>query len=347
MRIAGVQSVIPSRTVSNDMIKSMVADYSSTVLQDRLRPAINRIDFYLTYSGSDQRRWLADHESPFDLLEKAVSDALSQASMKAAEIELIIYTGVDRGFLEPAMAYLAGAAFGMRHAHCFDIVDACMSWTRATFLISNLLAAGQYKNALVINCECNMRPGGRLNPGCFRLSRVEDVECNFPAYTVGEAASATLFVRDKGKPWEFHFWSGTEYSDLCNMPLDGFDGYCRPRPRIGHNGANQLTSFGSDLFRAARIPGIEVFSRLSAPRDEIKAIFPHAASKKLWWDMGSEIGVAEKIRFIYPRYGNLVSASVPAALAEAWREGTIRESDTLAGWVGSAGISFASFSFQL
>src|ERR1700761_4334850 len=177
MRIAGIQSVVPSRTVTNDIIKSMIADHSSAALRDRLRSAINRVDFSLTYSGSDQRRWLADHESPFDLLEKAISEALSQASASAAEVELIIYTGVDRGFLEPAMAYLVGAAFGMRHADCFDIVDACMSWTRATFLVSNLLAGGQYKNALVINCECNMRRGGRLNPGCFRLNTVEDVEC--------------------------------------------------------------------------------------------------------------------------------------------------------------------------
>jgi 3-oxoacyl-[acyl-carrier-protein] synthase III len=83
------------------------------------------------------------------------------------------------------------------------------------------------------------------------------------------------------------------------------------------------------------------------PHDEIKAIFPHAASKRLWLDMGNEIGVADKIRFIYPCYGNLVSASVPTAIAEAWNEGAIAESDTLVGWVGSAGISFASFAFQL
>ena len=347
MKLAGVKAVIPSRTVDNQAIKSMVADQSAAVLKDQLQAALKRIHFYLTYSAAERRQWLADGEAPFDLLEKAIEGALSQASAKRSQVELIVYTGVDRGFLEPAMAYMVGAAFGMSHAHCFDVVDACMSWTRAAFIVSNLLAAGQYKNALIVNCECSMRYGGPVNPGCFRLSSAEEVEWNFPAYTVGEAASATFFEQDKSRPWEFHFWSGAEHSDLCSLPLDGFDRYCRPSPRIGRNGPNRFTSFGSDLFRAATRPAVEVFKRLSVPRDEIKAIFPHAATKRGWWDIGMELGVAEKIRFVYPQYGNLVSASVPTAIAEAWSDGAIRESDTLAGWVASAGISCASFAFQL
>ncbi|HVG01505.1 MAG TPA: 3-oxoacyl-[acyl-carrier-protein] synthase III C-terminal domain-containing protein [Nitrospira sp.] len=347
MKLAGIKAIIPSRTIDNQMIKSMVTDQSADILNGHLRATMNRIDFYLTYSNANKRQWLADGESPFDLLERAVEGALAQASAKRSEVELIIYTGVDRGFLEPAMAYMVGAALGMPAAHCFDIVDACMSWTRAAFIASNLLKSGQYKNALIVNCECNMRYGGRLNPGCFRLRGADEVEWNFPAYTVGEAATATFFVEDNSRPWEFHFLSDANFSDLCSLPLDGFDRYCKPGPRLGRNGPNQLTSFGSDLFRAGRGLGVEVFNRLSTPHDEIKAIFPHAASKRLWWDMGEEIGVAEKIHFIYPDYGNLVSASVPTAIAEAWNQGTIRESDTLAGWVGSAGISFASFSFQL
>jgi len=347
MKLAGIKAIIPSRTIDNQMIKSMVTDQSLGLLNSKLRATLSRIDFYLNYSDSDKRQWLADDELPFDLLERAIEGALSQASVKRSEVDLIIYTGVDRGFLEPAMAYMVGAAFGMPTAHCFDIVDACMSWTRAAFIVSNLLESGQYKNALIVNCECNMRYGGRLNPGCFRLSSADEVEWNFPAYTVGEAATATLFQRDNSRPWEFHFLSAANFSDLCSLPLDGFDRYCKPGPRVGRNGPNQLTSFGSDLFRAGQGLGVEVFNQLSTPHDEIKAIFPHAASKRLWWDMGKEIGVADKIRFVYPYYGNLVSASVPTAMAEAWNEGAISEGDTLAGWVGSAGISFASFAFKL
>src|SRR5688500_3802448 len=134
MKISGIKTSIPSRTVDNKMIKSMVTDESNGTLNGQLRAALSRIDFYLAYSQASKRQWLADNETPFDLLESAIDGALSQASVDRSQVEMIIYTGVDRGFLEPAMAYMVGAAFGMSGAHCFDIVDACMSWARAVFI---------------------------------------------------------------------------------------------------------------------------------------------------------------------------------------------------------------------
>jgi len=346
MRIAGVKAAMPTQVIDNRRIKAMVTENSGEVLKDGLRDVLKRIGYYLLYSGSEQRLWLTEDERPFDLLRQAITGALDQAGVQRSEVDLIIYTGVDRGFLEPAMAYMVGAAFGMSKAHCFDIVDACMSWVRAVFIANSLFASGLYKKILIVNCECNMRHGGRGNPGCFQLSSLEEVEWNFPAYTVGEATTATLLVRDDSRPWEFHFSSLADHSDLCSMPLDGFDRYCEPRPRLGRNGPNLFTAYGNNLFQVGKPLLIDIFKRLSMPYDEIKEIFPHAASKRLWEEMGDEIGVGDKIRYIYPKYGNIVSASVPAAIALAQEEGTIQRGETLAGWVGSAGVSAASFASQ-
>jgi hypothetical protein len=49
---------------------------------------------------------------------------------------------------------------------------------------------------------------------------------------------------------------------------------------------------------------------------------------------------------MYPDYGNLVSASVPAGLAVAIADGLVRRGDRLAGGVGSAGMSFAAYTFR-
>jgi len=347
MKIAGIKAALPSRIVSNRHIEDMVNEHSTALSERDLREALRRINFFLTYSGSKERRWLSDGETPFELLSQAVNEAIAEAQLQRSEIALIIYTGVDRGFLEPAMAYLIGAALGMPQAHCFDIVDACMSWTRAAFVASSLFSTGQYKNALIVNCEFNMRRDGRVNPRCFRLEQSDQVEWNLAAYTLGEAASATVLVRDDARPWEFHFSNAAQHSDLCSVPMDAYEGYCKPEPRLGRNGANYFHSFASEMFRVGKPHAIDIFKRLSLPHAEIKAIFPHAASLQAWWEMGTQLGVQDKIRFIYPDLGNLVSASVPVALARARDAGTVREGDQLAGWVGSAGMSFASFAFQL
>lgn len=347
MKIAGLKVAHPSRVVTNRAIEDMVSEHSAGLNEPDLREVLRRINFFLTYSGSKQRRWLADDEIPFVLLSQAVDEAIAEAQLRRSEIDLIIYTGVDRGFLEPAMAYMIGAALGMPRAHCFDIVDACMSWTRAAFVVSSLLSTSQYKNALIVNCEFNMRAEGRVNPRCFSLQHVDEVEWNLAAYTLGEAATATLLVKDDARPWEFHFSSEAQYSDLCSVPLDAYAGYCEDQPRLGRNGPNHFHSFASEMFRVGKPHALDIFNRLSVPRDEIKAILPHAASMQAWWEMGCKLGVQDKIRFIYPDYGNLVSASVPVALAQAREEGAVQDGEWVAGWVGSAGMSFASFAFRL
>ena len=80
---------------------------------------------------------------------------------------------------------------------------------------------------------------------------------------------------------------------------------------------------------------------------DVVRVFPHTSTYREWSSFGQDVGVADKIHFLYPEYGNLVSASVPAGLATAIADGLVRRGDRLAGWVGSAGMSFGAFSFVL
>ena len=60
----------------------------------------------------------------------------------------------------------------------------------------------------------------------------------------------------------------------------------------------------------------------------------------LFWDKISP-AVADKMFYVYPDYGNLVSASVPAGMALAEQQGLLNRGDTVACWVGSAGMAFS------
>ena len=150
MKIAGIKAALPSRIVSNRHIEDMVNEHSTALSERDLREALRRINFFLTYSGSKERRWLSDGETPFELLSQAVNEAIAEAQLQRSEIALIIYTGVDRGFLEPAMAYLIGAALGMPQAHCFDIVDEgnprggerARNWDACQFALFTLHSSG-------------------------------------------------------------------------------------------------------------------------------------------------------------------------------------------------------------
>ena len=172
---------------------------------------------------------------------------------------------------------------------------------------------------------------------------MEQIEWTWPAYTVGEAATATILSHQPDATWEFCFASKPDWADLCSIPTPGYEGYCSGV--LHGNGPGQFTSFGREMHRAGFAEALNVLRRLKVPMQEVRAIFPHASSKKTWDEGAKSLGVDHLLYHIYPRYGNVVSASVPAGMALAIAEGQIKRGDGIVGWVGSSGMSFAAYSF--
>lgn len=359
MRIEGIAAAFPSRVVTNDDILDMIAIESKDSFHGDLKQskALQRVRQLLNYSGIKYRRWSYSDETPIQLLAEAISNAVAEGGCRLADIDLLVYTGVGGGFCEPGNSYMVAHALGMKYAQCFDIKDACNSWSRALQLIHHTFQVDRsVSRALVVNAEFNMYPGGPGVPGLFRLQHAGQIDSCFPAYTIGEAATATLLVKDPTSEWEFHFASRTDLADLCVIPESNYRGYCvlglegqhdNSGERIGRNGAYQFTSFGSELSAHGTAAAIDVFRRLTVAPSSIGKIFPHASSKRDWDNAADILGVRELLFHIYPDYGNVVSASVPAGIALAKRKGEIRPGDSLVAWVGSAGMSFSSCSFVL
>ncbi len=345
MKIEAIKAALPTKKLTNDDILALVEEYSTPIFTGDLKAALSKINYFLRYSGSDVRYWLDKDEKPIDLVARAFQEAITEANCDKDEIDLLVYTGIGRGFIEPAAGYHVAASLGLQKAECFDILDACMSWTRTLNIVHSLLQSGRYKRALIVNAECNMRFGGPVFPTVFQLPNIEAIEWSFPAYTLGEAATATIVSCDPDREWEFHFKSRPDLADLCNVPLDGYEGYCTPSERIGLNGINKFTSFGVELHANAYQESIEIFKLLKAPINEIRAIFPHASSKREWDKVAEALGLKHLMSHIYPTYGNLVSASIPTGIASAIAAGKIQRGDRIAGLLGSAGMSFAAYSF--
>ena len=359
MRIAGIAATFPSRVVSNDDILEMIATESGGSFRGDLQGAriLQRVRQLLQYSGIRHRRWSLPGETPIRLLDEAIGKALEEGGCGPKDIDLLIYTGVGGGFAEPGNSYMVAHALGMTRTQCFDINDACNGWSRALQVVHRAFKAdGSMTRALVVNAEFNMYPGGPGVPDLFRLRQAGDLDSRFPAYTIGEAATATLLAKDPTREWEFHFASRTDLADLCVIPEGNYRGYCAiglagrrdiSGERIGRNGAHRFTSFGSELSAHGMDAAIDVFRRLTVERGSIRKIFPHASSKRDWDTGAGMIGVRDLLFHIYPDYGNVVSASVPAGIALAREKGEVRGGDRLVTWVGSAGMSFSACSFVL
>lgn len=337
MIIRGIGASLPDRCVGNEEVIDLIRQHSQKTFCGDLERLLAILLKLLQRTGLEQRRWCARHESPIDHVARAVRIAMQGSYLRLNQIELLIYVGVGRGFLEPSNAHMMASALGFDNAECFDVTDACMSWIRALHLVNNLFKTGSYKNAMVINAEFNMQ----TSTPDFVLHNAEQLAYTFPAFTIGEAATATLLTPQAPENFEFHFSSRPDLADLCTIPLPGYEEFCHPTDRIGKNNAMHFTSFGEELHKAAYNESVKVFNRLSNKK-ALDAVFVHASSKKAWDEFGAKIGVRDKIHHVYHKTGNLVSASIPAAIFDAIESGALVRGNQLALWVGSAGMSFSA-----
>lgn len=342
MRILSVKLASPSRQVSNQDLLTLLQEHSQDTYSGDLQIALDRVERLLNYSGAESRHWLDGNETPLDLIGRAVGEALHEAALQPNEVDLMIYAGVDRGFLEPANAYFVAQALNLDRVHCFDVLDACNGWSRALLLVHSLFKSGIYRTAMIINSEFNMFAGGTIYPKLFRLGQLEQLEYSFAGYTLGEAAAVTLLDCQQGHDWEFRFLSRPDLADLCSVPETGYQRYSRPSERTGRNGERTFYSFGRELFGEGAQELIQLVSELNTDLEEIKIIFPHAASKRAWLQGAEQLGLQHLLYHIYPQYGNLVSASIPAGMALAVEDGSLARGDRFLAVVGSAGMSFSA-----
>ncbi|HAT1130433.1 TPA: hypothetical protein NR353_001605 [Legionella pneumophila] len=344
MKINSVQLSLPSRTVSNEDILQLIADESTETAEKEKQRILAHVSKILKMAGANNRYWRAEDELPIQMVTDAFNKGLVETGWQKKDIDLLIYVGVGKGFIEPGNSYMIAHALKLDHTHCFDILDACMSWVRAVHLAHNYFKLGNYKRIIIVNAEFNIKE--YFYPALFKLSAVQQLQYTFPAFTVGEGASVTFLSNEDSEPWEFQFSSRTDLADLCTIPFPNYESFCdNSTNKIGKNGAYRFTSYGFDLHKHGYIEGINIIRKLSIDSNAIDILLPHASTKNSW-QMGAEaVGLGDKLFCIFPETGNLVSASVPAGMFMALNAHKLKRGDRVISCVGSAGMSFAAFSF--
>lgn len=344
MIIENVAASIPSRKVSNDEVVDLVRCFSKDFTGD-LSKALRIVKFLLERSGLETRHWLAQDERPMDHLANAVDSALKGTPFRPADIDLLIYVGVGGGFRKKGNAYMVAKTLGIGNAECFDILDACMSWTRAVALANSLFKTRGLRNALIVNAEFNMIKGVAGFPENYSLRHPDEMDYLFPSYTIGEAATATLLLPSDPDNFSITFHSKPDYADLCMIPAAGYHGFIDTERMSAMTNEGRFSAQGAAMHDRlmGELPTLLEKSRFDPSAVDI--VFTHTSSSHAWNEVGKRHGFADKIFHIYPGTGNVVSASIPASMALARAAGKLSKGDRIAFLMGSAGMSFAASSF--
>jgi 3-oxoacyl-[acyl-carrier-protein] synthase III len=344
MKLDAVTAAVPSRLVTNDEVVGLLLRHSRPVFNGNLHEAAESVAFLLERSGAKRRYWLGSGESPLDLVQRAFDEALDSAGCERGEIDLLIFAGIDRGFIEPGNAYFVAAALGLDRVECFDISDACHGFSRSVNIVDALLRTGRYRRAVVVNAEFGMSEGGAVYPGLYTLRHETDLEWAFPAYTIGEVATVTILSAGGGE-WDFRFASRPDLAELCTIPVAGYDRWVPPGSKAGAAGLYQFSSFGGEMEEVAWEEIAKLFAGIDI--NGVDAIFVHTAAARPWMVAAAERGLVDVLHNPYAEYGNVASAAIPLGVALAWGDGRIGRGDTLVACVGSAGMAFSVYRWSL
>lgn len=345
MRILSVKHALPSSEVTNQALVERILAHPDFRVPSDERPAFRAaLEQYFKRSGAVTRYHRARSERAFELGLVAAERALASAEVEAEEIDLLIYVGVGRGFLEPANANVFQAALRLSNATCFDILDACASWLRAVDVARHFLRVGTYRRVMILNCEFNFKEYIRWDFGS-----VEDLSFLWPGFSVGEAATATI-LEQGSDPDDYYavFKNWGSQHQLCQIPLYNAsefapDGDFRANPPLRFFArALELSRFATtqleDFYRADE--------RLSGAVHDV--VFGHSTSVPDVRRVLKRLNIEPSTYVdIFPRYGNTVSASVPLAISLASQDGRLHRGQRVLLLVPSAGVSigFCQFTY--
>lgn len=334
MKIASLRCRLPSERLSNDdmiaWLRSLLPAMDAQEF-DRLESRI-RIGYRL--AGS-QYRYI--NRAPVDVMDElagVAGEALADAGIAAADLDLIIYVGVGRGCLEPASAALLHKRLGADGAAAFDILDACVSWVRGLEVAQALIAASNLKNVLLVNCEMGMQAFGALAD-----LTPENLDLYFSTLTVGEAATACV-LQPGGADFEFHGRTFSQGFEYCMLPLANADRFLtRELPDAAL--PNRYLARSTALVRAG-LDGIERvwFDAGQNARPAPDLTLAHSVSERASREALRRLGLDPGRHLdIHASHGNTVSASIPLGLCLAREAGRLNPGDEVVLFGAGAGVT--------
>jgi 3-oxoacyl-[acyl-carrier-protein] synthase III len=343
VKICAVAHAIPSRRVTNDdLVERVAARNREGLSPDCLAEVCAFLGAQLDRAGAVERYHRGPGESALAFGITAGREALERASLSPSSIDLLIYVGVGRGFVEPATANVFQHALHLTHATCFDILDACASWLRALDVARSMLRSGPYRHAMILNCEFNFQ---EYEPSSV-ASRAE-MEDLWAGYTVGEAATATIVSRaEEDADYAASFRNLGQHVALCQIPLPHAGQFQNGGARPDRTEMRFYAQPNALAASAIREICRQYWDDERFAGRAYDVVFGHSASVPVSRAIRDQLGIGPDLHYeLFPRYGNTVSAAIPLAMSLAQQDGRLRRGHRVLLIMGGAGITTALGTF--
>jgi 3-oxoacyl-[acyl-carrier-protein] synthase III len=349
MRLSGIDCQIPSNKIVNEEIIELVKFYSTEKYNGSIKDLEELLRRFIKITGINSRFWRSKNEKPIDLLITSVDRSLKMAGLHRNDIDLVIYSSIDRGFLEPANASFVCKAIGLNNTRCFDISDGCMGWGSAVQTANSFLCSySEIETVLIINSEFPMDCPGSVLPKNFTINTISELDWKAPSFTLGEAVSSCIFQKGDYETWKYNFVEASDQAHLCTIQLFNFQNYLTEIKNVNGSSDLQFYSLGNDLLKFGFEPAIKVLNDFLKDLKYIpRVIFPHSISSKVIQEAAIKASIEFPVCSTFSELGNIATASIPSAISKAILNNTFTKGQKGVAWIASAGMKFAAFEIQI
>jgi 3-oxoacyl-[acyl-carrier-protein] synthase III len=320
--IVGTGSYVPERILTNRELEKMVETSD---------------EWIRTRTGILERRIAAPDETTSDMATKAALAAMSQAKVKAEEIDLIIVATVTPDMFFPATACWVQKKLGAVRAACFDVSAACSGFLYAIEIAQQFISNHVYNTVLVI--------------GADKLTSIVDWSDRNTCVLFGDGAGAAI-LRNRGASHGViatHMGSDGEFTDILFMPGGG----SRCPITLGNvdQKLNTIKMLGKETYKQAVTVMSEAADRAlesaGLKYDDIACVIPHQANMRIIEAIAHRMRLPmAKFYVNLEKYGNTSAAAVAIALDEAHRSGRFKIGDYILLVVFGGGLTWASSVIQ-
>ncbi|MGI9292966.1 MAG: ketoacyl-ACP synthase III [Pseudomonadales bacterium] len=269
-----------------------------------------RSQFLSSLIGVDERRYAPAGTLPSALAIEASLDALQRSNVGPAEIDYVIYCGIERDWQEPATAHRVQSEIGAYNAACFDVTNACHGFMNGLAIADAFIGTGSAETCLV----CTGEVGSKVAKDILRQLRdkpctKDHFKLQIGALTLGDAGAAMIVQRSNndGGFKKFRFSSAGEHAELCyyNKSADG-----------NVDGAMYMKEISSELVTWHKEVISQTYDQLGWQPRDVKSLFLHqfGARPHKWFCELADIDVSRAPATL-PKLGNIASATIPVTMS--------------------------------
>ena len=315
--IAGLGMYVPKKIMTNADLEKLVETSD---------------EWITTRTGIKERRIAEDNQSTSDLAAEAAKEAIKDAGITAADIDLVIVCTISPDRQTPSTACAVQNKIGAKNAACFDLSAACAGFIFGITCAKAMIESGPYKTALVIGADV--------------LSKFIDWTDRSTCVLFGDGAGAAVLKEsDKGRIVSTFISSDGSYGELLQIPAGG--SAMPASHETIDNKMHYIKMLGNELFKVAVTKMIEAAKKVlvdnNLKAEDVDCLIPHQANERIIDATTKRLGIPDEKVFInLTKYGNMSSAAAPVALVEAVKLNKIKHGDNVVMVAFGGGLAWGS-----